>query len=156
MRGRKPKPTSLKLITGNPGRRQINTQEPKLPAPPAVVEPPPAIAEDARACEEWRRLAPMLIASRTVTEADYGALLSLCHQWSTYLNAREKATTLVITTKTGHPMPNPYLSVSNKALSHCIKLWAELGCTPSARSRVTAAAAPNGEATAQDPYAAIL
>ncbi len=31
MRGRKPKPTRLKLIEGNPGRRPINGQEPKPP-----------------------------------------------------------------------------------------------------------------------------
>lgn len=155
MRGRKPKPTRLKLLTGNPGRRPLNEREPQLPVPHPVAEPPPAIADDPRACEEWRRLAPMLITSRTVTDADYGALLSLCHQWSIYLQAKERVTTLVVTTKTGHPMPNPYLSVSNKALANCIKLWAELGCTPSSRSRVTAASA-KAEADPQDPYAAIL
>ena len=29
MRGKKPKPTHLKLITGNPGKRPLNEAEPK-------------------------------------------------------------------------------------------------------------------------------
>ncbi len=29
MRGRKPKPTALKLVSGNPGHRPLNTREPK-------------------------------------------------------------------------------------------------------------------------------
>ena len=41
VRGRKPKPSHLKLVTGNPGKRAINTQEPVperiLPAPPAEL-----------------------------------------------------------------------------------------------------------------------
>jgi hypothetical protein len=31
MRGRKPKPTHLKLLEGNPGRRPLNTGEPRGP-----------------------------------------------------------------------------------------------------------------------------
>ena len=39
MRGRKPTPTHLKLVRGNPGKRPLNASEPKpqltLPSPPA-------------------------------------------------------------------------------------------------------------------------
>jgi phage terminase small subunit len=30
----------------------------------------------------------------------------------------------------------PYLAIANKALQGCTRLWAELGMTPSSRSRV--------------------
>ena len=40
MRGRKPTPTFLKLVTGNPGHRPINTDEPIVP--PALPDPHPA------------------------------------------------------------------------------------------------------------------
>lgn len=146
MRGRKPKPTQQRVLEGNPGKRPINSQEPNLPPTSDAV--PAELLGDPRAVAEWSRVAPMLVKSGVLTEADRGALLSLCQQWSLYIEARAKATSLVVTTKSGHPMPNPYLSVSNKALSHCIKLWAELGCTPSARSRV---ARVEGESA--DPFA---
>ena len=42
-RGRKPKPTYLKMVTGNPGKRPLNDQEPEaagsLGAPPAGWKP---------------------------------------------------------------------------------------------------------------------
>jgi P27 family predicted phage terminase small subunit len=138
MRGPKPKPTREKRATGNPGKRKLNDQEPDLPIPGASFDDPPAILQgDVRASAEWRRIAPQLRISRTISEADIPALIAACQEWSRYLTALEKSGgTMVVTTKTGYPMPNPYLGIANKALSQCIKLWAELGCTPSSRSRV--------------------
>ena len=49
MRGRRPKPTHLKLITGNPGKRAINLREPK--PVPKMPEPPTALSAEAR--QEW-------------------------------------------------------------------------------------------------------
>lgn len=148
MRGRKPEPTESRRLRGNPGKRAMNEQEPNHPTvADAFDEPPAELRDDQAASDEWRRLAPRLRMSRTVTDVDRGALLSVCQQWSTYLEARSKVTSLVITTKSGHPMPNPYLGVANKALGLCVKLWAELGCTPSSRSRVKTA----GESVAGDP-----
>ena len=41
--GRKPKPTQLKLVTSNPGKRKVNRKEAKakaaIPAPPAWFDP---------------------------------------------------------------------------------------------------------------------
>ena len=37
MRGRKPKPTALKLLEGNPGKRRINGTEPKPPSSLSTV-----------------------------------------------------------------------------------------------------------------------
>ena len=49
--GRKPQPTALKVLKGNPGRRPLNEDEPKpevlLPRPPAHLSPV--------ARREWRR-----------------------------------------------------------------------------------------------------
>ena len=148
MRGRKPKPTAQKQLEGNPGGRPLNKAEPKLPAEQAA-DVPTEIADNPVALAEWNRLAPMLTLAGVLTEADRGTLLSACQQWALYLEARSKITNLVVTTKSGHPMPNPYLSVANKALAHCIKLWAELGMTPSSRSRVTAVK----QIGAGDPFA---
>lgn len=144
MRGRKPKPTNMKLMTGNPGHRPLNANEPEMPEPVDAFDvPPEEIAGDARAAAEWSRLAPILRTSRTVTEADRGSLLALCQQWSRYSEAHASiaGTGMVIRSPSGYPMPNPYIAISNKALGNCVKLWAELGLTPSSRSRVSAAPA---------------
>lgn len=148
MRGRKPKPTALKLLTGNPGKRRLNRQEPVLPelsasggAAGAGDPVPLELVGDEVGSAEWRRLSPILRASRTVTDGDLGSLVAVCQQWSRYLEANTsvKSSGLVVRSQSGYPMPNPYLAIANKALGNCIKLWAELGLTPSARSRVSAA-----------------
>ena len=56
MRGNKPKPTVLKLITGNPGRRPLNAREAKPEV--QVPEPPQWLAGDALV--EWQRITPLL------------------------------------------------------------------------------------------------
>ena len=56
MKGRRPKPTHLKVISGNPGKRPLNLHEPKpapaMPTCPAHLNP--------SAKEEWKRLARQL------------------------------------------------------------------------------------------------
>ena len=56
VRGRKPKPTALKVLEGNPGHRPLNKKEPmpkgKLPRCPELLE------EDAK--KEWKRLGKVL------------------------------------------------------------------------------------------------
>lgn len=138
MNGRKPQPTDIRILRGNPGRRKMNTAEPELP-PLSIDEAPPTELHDPVAIAEWARLNPMLVAARQITEADRGSLIALCQQWSLYIEANKNiaAAGMVIRSPSGYPMPNPYISISNKALGNCIKLWAELGITPSSRSRVT-------------------
>jgi P27 family predicted phage terminase small subunit len=135
-------PTDLKVLRGNPGHRPLNGHEPHLPDVNAEVfdTPPIELTGDLAASAEWARLAPMLRTARQITEAERASLVALCQQWSRYLEANSKAaaTGMVIKSPSGYPMPNPYLGIANRALAHCTKLWAELGLTPSSRSRVAA------------------
>jgi P27 family predicted phage terminase small subunit len=148
MRGRKPKPSSVRRLDGNPGHRPMNVDEPKPQDVGADFDvPPPELADLAGAAAEWRRLAPILRRSRQVTEADRAALLALCLEWDRYLEARAKAYPRVVKAPSGYAMPNPWLSIQTKALAGCLKLWPELGLTPSSRSRVTTAG-PGGEVDA--------
>ena len=49
-RGRTPKPTAIKALTGNPGKRPLNHQE---PIPPGVIgDPPEHLSDGAKAA--WR------------------------------------------------------------------------------------------------------
>lgn len=137
MRGRRPKPSAIRLLDGNPGKRALNDAEPHY-ADTLGRHVPRELKDDKVATAEWRRLLRLMRGSRVMTDADRGSLIALCQQWSRYLEASEKAalTGLVVKTPSGYPLTNPYLSIANKSLAHCVKLWAELGLTPSSRSRV--------------------
>jgi P27 family predicted phage terminase small subunit len=139
MRGRKPKPTAQRELEGNPGHRALNADEPQLPRVDASLDtPPPELDGHADAIAEWTRLAPMLRKARHITQADRGALIALCLEWSRYLDATRQVAKLglVVKAPSGYPMTNPFLSIATRALAGCNKLWPELGLTPSSRSRV--------------------
>jgi phage terminase small subunit len=69
VRGRKPKPTILKIVAGNPGKRHLNTREPKpqvrIPTCAAHLCPP--------AKAEWKRLAHQLLMG-IITDLDRAGL----------------------------------------------------------------------------------
>ena len=69
MRGRKPKPTRLKLIEGNPGKRATNQHEPR--PEPKVPTCPAHLCPAAKA--EWKRLAQELFVLGIVTALDRAA-----------------------------------------------------------------------------------
>ena len=56
MAGRKPKPTAIKKLEGNPGKRKLNTQEP-IPAK-GMPECPEWLMPEAK--KEWERLADLM------------------------------------------------------------------------------------------------
>jgi P27 family predicted phage terminase small subunit len=85
-----------------------------------------------------------------VSDAERGVLLALCQQWSRYLDAHDRIRLegmLVTSEKTGEPKRNPYISIADHALTQCLRLWAELGLTPSSRSRIVAL--PDAEPTSK-------
>src|SRR6266545_2987232 len=83
MSGRRPIPTALKVLAGNPGKRRLNRREPK----PIVRLPPcpPHLKDVAR--EAWRRIGHRLTTLRVVTEADGAALELLCLAYAEYRRA---------------------------------------------------------------------
>lgn len=146
--GRKPKPTAQRILEGNPGKRPINEAEPTPePVDESFDEPPDLVAALPDAAAEWRRLAPMLRRCRQVSEADRAALMACCVEWAHYRTAVGKRTPEVIKAPSGYAMPNPWIAIANRSLMQLIKLWAELGLTPSSRSRVIAdGPGPGGDA----------
>jgi P27 family predicted phage terminase small subunit len=150
--GPKPKPTHLKLITGNPGRRPLNHAEPK--PKPSLPKPPPELSADA--LREWKRVAPRLFAAGILTVIDRAALAAYCQAHGRWLQAeralaimagRDSVTSgLLIKTTNGNAIQNPLAGTANKAMSDMVRYAAELGMTPSARSRVRANHDQNDEA----------
>jgi P27 family predicted phage terminase small subunit len=140
MRGRKPKPTTLKLLHGNPGKRPLNEAE---PTPPADRPERPAEMEG-EAAAEWDRVCGLLETMGLLSSADRAVIAAYCEAWGRWVNAEAMVRKLgaVIVTKEKTLYQNPYLAVANKALEQFCKIAAELGLTPSSRSRVKANKAP--------------
>lgn len=78
MRGGRPKPTRLKLLTGNPGKRPFNMNEPKLDA--EITECPSALGPIAQ--KEWQRLSVDLNKLRILSQLDRAALAAYCGAYS--------------------------------------------------------------------------
>ena len=76
-KGRRPKPTRLRVIEGNPGKRKIADDEPK----PLAGVPPMPDQLHGDAAEEWERVAPLLAKVKILTHADRAALACYCHAW---------------------------------------------------------------------------
>lgn len=150
-RGRKPKPTVLKLVTNNAGKRPLNAAEP-MPAS-RTLQPPAGLLPEAR--EEWDRVADDLVASGLVTVADLASLAIYCTAYGRWVQAERllavlaKANPLTegltVETPNGAVIQNPLLGIRNKAAADLMKAAAELGMTPSARSRVQASARPHSD-----------
>lgn len=73
-RGPPPKPTRLKEIAGNPGKRPLNSREPKPEA--GAPGMPSWLSTEAKA--EWRRIVPALEQLGLVTKVDRTALAAYC------------------------------------------------------------------------------
>lgn len=154
IKGRRPQSSRTRELRGNPGKRAINHDEPTPAAPGAAFDnPPPELAGDRVARAEWRRLAPILRTARQISEADRGVLIALCVEWSRYRAACKAARALTVKTKNGYEVNNPALAIADRSLRALLKLWNELGCTPSSRSRIAMVAAEGGLTVPGDPFA---
>ena len=135
MAGRRPLPTALKLIQGNPGKRPINRDEPK---PSGIPTCPRFLKKEART--EWKRIAPRLANIGILTEIDRAALAGYCQAYGRWVEAEKKVLEKgeVVKSVNGNIMQNPYLIIANKSMDHMRKFLVEFGMTPSSRSRITA------------------
>jgi P27 family predicted phage terminase small subunit len=157
MRGRPPKPTHLRLVTGNPGKRPINADEPKPAA--KLPQPPAELGDDAK--REWRRMAAELHTLGLLTNLDRATLAAYCQSYGRWLVAeralaRQAARdpvmqALMVRTKKGNVIQNPLVGTANKAMADVVRYAAEFGMTPSARSRIKAES-PRGGADLSAKY----
>jgi phage terminase small subunit len=123
MAGRPPKPTALKLLQGNPGRRPLNTQEPK---PPPGAEMPEALLGDPVAVKNWKTYAPKLTALGILTEVDARAFGRLCRLW-----AEEDGRTKMLDPETGLRLPS-----DPRLLAEIRQLEERFGMNPSSRVKL--------------------
>lgn len=137
MRGRKPKPTNLKHLAGNPGKRRLNESEPHPPVPGTAPYAPKFINAEAR--REWNRMVNILLELGLYTEVDRAALAMYCQAWGRWVDAEmklQKSGLVVTSQETGILYQNPYLSIANKAWDQMRQMLSEFGLTPAERSRL--------------------
>lgn len=136
MRGRKPLPTAIKQMNGNPGKRPLNLQEPQ---PDAAIPSAPDHLDDL-ALVEWERVSTALYEIGILAHVDRAILANYCIAWSRGAQAelQLKNMGLVLQGMEGGYYQNPWLAVCNKAMEQVHKYAAELGMTPSARTRIKA------------------
>ena len=151
------KPTNIKKLEGNRGRRQLPTHEPNptnaMPACPSFIK--------GAARKEWHRLAPELLILGLLTRVDRAALAGYCIAWGQLEEveqelARMKRSSrdltklkkknpgmkvdisngMVSITSNGNAIIEPLLSVRKQAMEQMHKFLTEFGMTPASRSRI--------------------
>ena len=151
-RGRKPKPTALKALEGNPGKRPLNEHE---PVPPKGAIRCPAWLE-AEAKKEWKRLAPSLEAMGILTTVDISAFAGYCQAYARWKEAEEFISKhgSIFQTPSGYVQQVPQVSIAQQNLKIMQSFCSEFGLTPATRSRIIAGSGSDGDA--DDPMESLL
>lgn len=168
MKGRKPKPTALHVLNGNPSKiKDLGKNEPK----PIPIAPKCPTWLHKNAKKEWKRIAPQLERLGLLTQVDMAALAAYCESWAQYREAIEfihkKGSAYPIWEREvdgsikyddrGQPILRymqqwPQVSIANKALQNIKAFGTEFGLTPSSRGRLEVPGASEGD----DPMEALL
>ena len=138
MAGRRPTPTHLKIVRGNPGKRALPENEPQ----PTLGSPVPPVwlSDDAKV--QWGRFSVWLEQMGVLTVADGPALERLV---SVYLEVRDLEATLVRDGRTyatestvgGRIVKaHPAVAMLNSADTRLRQMLIEFGLTPAARTKV--------------------
>jgi len=133
-RGRKPKPTALKVLEGNPGKRPLNEKEPqpkrKAPRCPSWLEP--------EAKKEWKRMAKTLETIGVLTQVDKAAFAGYCQAYARWKEAEEFLTQhgTIFKTPSGYIQQVPQVAIARNYLQIMKDFCSEFGLTPAARTRI--------------------
>jgi P27 family predicted phage terminase small subunit len=133
-RGPLPKPTALKLVAGNPGKKALPKNEPK----PKIEAPKPPRHLSTEALAEWERMAPVLVRLGLLSKLDRAPFAMYCQAWARHVEAEEmlaKASALAFTGN-GYPIVNPWFTISKQCFDQVRGLLAEFGLSPAARARM--------------------
>lgn len=132
--GRRPTPTHLKIVRGNPGKRSLPTNEPKPKGD--LYSPPDWLTASQKA--NWR-YAIANSPKGLLKKLDRAALTAFVVAESIYREAaeqlaRDKLFVFVGENKT--MQQHPALAIVNKQMGIMLKAAAEMGFTPASRTRI--------------------
>ena len=147
-RGRKPKPTALKIFEGNPGNRPLPDDEPK----PEVrdLQMPKWLDDEGQSF--WNEYAPMLAKMGVLTEADRTALTLAAQAWSDWKHATDELKSHGATIPARHcgVMMNPHIRIRANAEDRLKHWMTEFGLSPVARTRVKAIDTKKGDGVEEE------
>ena len=151
VRGRKPKPTAIKELEGNPGKRPLNGHEPVPPK--SAIRCPNWLEAEAK--KEWKRMAKQLEHLGILTEIDMAAFAGYCQAYARWKEAEEFITQhgTIVKTPSGYWQQVPQVSIAQTYLKIMNKFCEQFGLTPSARSRIST---DNGEDKQNDEMELLL
>ncbi len=146
MAGRRPLPTNLKKLRGNPGKRKLNEAEPEVEQKPP--EMPPDLPELAQ--KEWASIVPKLMQLHVLSDVDGKALAAYCFAYARWHEAEKEIGRLGIIVDepimggtaeyreiVGYKYKrNPAVTISHDALKLMKSYLIEFGLTPAARTRL--------------------
>lgn len=133
MKGRKPVPTILKIISGNRGHRPLNENEPQ---PKGNLKSPPRWLTSEQK-KIWRyaiKHAPADLL-RMIDQSTLLTWVVACDQHR-QAALRLAETGMLIKTPNGMPMPSPYLHILNRQAQIMLRAVEQLGFSPASRPRL--------------------
>lgn len=142
MTGRHPKPTALKVIEGNRGKRAMNKQEPD-PTYLRDLDPPAWLSAQAK--DVWNEVAPALAAAKLLTEADVQMLAMGCVAIAQHRYAVNRVGDDLVKSKheisDGNAVSvgehiNPWMLVQSMTFKQAMAVFQQFGMSPAARTRI--------------------
>ena len=135
--GRNPKPTALKVLNGNPGKRPLNDKEPQ----PARSLPKSPYGMEYHAKKMWDDITPKLHRLGILTEIDHQMLELMCVHYGLARQAMTeiKKNGIISVGDRGNIIRNPALAVLNTNSQVFRRYATEFGLTPSSRAKLKVA-----------------
>ncbi|NJN53300.1 MAG: phage terminase small subunit P27 family [Anaerolineae bacterium] len=133
-RGRKPKPTAVKQVQGNPGKRALNQREPK---PKTAVKRPYGLGQGLQA-RFWNEHAAEMERLQVLTGVDVAAFRLMAEAYAFAVQAATELRadgSLTVEGRDG-PKKNPLAQVFRDQATLFKSFAVEFGMTPSARARL--------------------
>jgi P27 family predicted phage terminase small subunit len=142
-RGPKPKPTALRILEGNPGRREFNLAEPMIFERP---QKPGTVAMDPIASREWDAILAVMPAgvytvADTALLAQYAMAQSISFHCAAELDKRGVFIEVAVRNREGDIIDhlvqvNPAIKTWKTAHAALVQLASHLGLSPGMRSRL--------------------
>ena len=142
--GRRPKPTALKLLQGNPGKRKLNELEPKPPEGESIPH-----EEVSRLAQKvWDEVGPICLYMGTLTPADVSSFATFCELEATRRVASKQKdaegfTPFLMTTITDsagneHPkvQEHPAIKLERNTAAALRPYYEKFGLEPVSRARL--------------------
>ena len=144
----RPTPTHLKLLRGNPGKRSVRPEVEAERCATTCPEPPPFVAANGFASDEYWRTAPELARLGRLSPLDLMPLCAYAMAYARWRTAEEAAARmaegdgetggLVVKTSVGDQRRNVLAKIAADSARDMLRYAAPFGLTPLARARLPA------------------